>query len=148
MVYNAYFHSIMNYDLISWWNSSQSANIFKKQKNIIIIITGCRSSDWRRDLFNSLKILPLQPQYILSLLLFTVNNKNKFKYNSDIKHIKSTQKSNFHQPSSNLSLYQKGVCSIIIKMFNHLPEGIKNFSDNLQHFESALKNYLLTLSTL
>lgn len=30
-------------------------------------------------------------------------------------------------------------------MFNNLPEGIKNVSDNLQQFESALKNYLLTL---
>ena len=77
-----------------------------------------------------------------------VNNKNKFKYNYDINHIKTTQKSNFHQPSSNLSLYQKGVCLIVIKMSNNLPEGIKNFSDNLQQFESALKNYLLILSTL
>jgi len=56
MIYNAYFHSIMNFRLISWWNSSQSAKIFKTQKNIIIIITGCRSRDWCRDLFNSLKI--------------------------------------------------------------------------------------------
>jgi len=54
MVYYAYFNSITNYGLISWWNSSQSAKIFKTQKNIIIITTRCRSRDWCRDLFNSL----------------------------------------------------------------------------------------------
>jgi hypothetical protein len=75
----------MNYGLIFWGNSSQSAKIFKIQKkNIIRSITGCRSRDTSRDLFKNLKILPLQSQYILSLLLFVVNNKNKFKLNSDV----------------------------------------------------------------
>jgi hypothetical protein len=74
MVYHAYFHSIMNYGLIFWGISSHSVNIFKIQKNIIRIIRGGIS----RDLFKKLKILPLQQQYILSLLLFVVYNKNKF----------------------------------------------------------------------
>jgi len=45
VVYYAYFHSIMNYGLISRWNSSQSAKMFKIKKNKIMIITGCRSTD-------------------------------------------------------------------------------------------------------
>ena len=45
-------------------------------------------------------------QYILSLLLFVVSSKNKFKLNSDVCNINNRQKYNFHQPSSNLSLYQ------------------------------------------
>jgi hypothetical protein len=59
----------MNYGLIFWENSSHSANIFKIQKNIIRIIIGCGSKDLCRDLCKNLKILPLQSQYILSLLL-------------------------------------------------------------------------------
>jgi hypothetical protein len=57
IVYYAYFNSVVNYGLIFWGNSSHSIKIFKIQKNIII--------------------LPLQSQYILSLLLFVVDNKNK-----------------------------------------------------------------------
>ena len=44
--------------------------------------------------------------------------------------------------SSNLSLYQKEVYSIGIKVFNSLPQGIKNLSGNPETFKSALKNYL------
>jgi hypothetical protein len=60
MVYCTYFPSIMNYGLIFWGNSSHSAKIFKRQKNIIRIITGFRRKGSCKDLFKNLKILPLQ----------------------------------------------------------------------------------------
>jgi hypothetical protein len=141
MVYYAYFHSIMSYGLIFWGNSSHSSNIFSIQKTIIRIITGCRK-DSCRILFKQLKILPLQSQYILSVLLFVINNKNKFKKISDVHHINTRQKNNFYQPSSDLSPYQKGVYSTGIKMFNHLPSSIKNLGDNPKQFKSALRKYL------
>jgi hypothetical protein len=48
------------------------------------IITGCRSRYSCRNVFKNLKIIPLQSLYILS---FVVNNKNKFKLNSDVYNI-------------------------------------------------------------
>jgi hypothetical protein len=78
MVYCAYFNSIVNYGLIFWGNSSHSLKMFKIHKIVIGIITGCTSRDSCRDLFKNLKILPLQSQYMISLLLFVVDNKNKF----------------------------------------------------------------------
>ena len=45
MVYDAYFHSIMNYRLIFLEKCSHSANIFKIQKNIIRFTAQCRNSD-------------------------------------------------------------------------------------------------------
>jgi hypothetical protein len=62
--------------------------MFKIQKKIIRIIAGCRSRGSCRDLFNNLKILPLPLQYTLSLLQFVVNNRDKFKLNSDVHNIK------------------------------------------------------------
>jgi hypothetical protein len=121
MVYYACFHSIMNCGLIFWGNSSNSTKILNIQKNIIRSITGCRSRDSCRDLLKNLKIVPLHSQYILSLLSFVVNSKNKFQSNSDFCHIYTRQKCNFHHRSSNLSLYQIGVHSIGI-----LPQNIKN----------------------
>jgi hypothetical protein len=52
------------------------------------------------------------------------------------------QKYNYHLPSSNLSLYQKGVYFTGIKVFNNLPQSIKNLSKDTKQFKSALKNYL------
>jgi hypothetical protein len=51
------------------------------------------------------------------------------------------QKYNYHLPS-NLSLYQKGVCFTGIKVFNNLPQSIKNLSNETEQFKSASKNYL------
>jgi hypothetical protein len=70
------------------------------------------------------------------------NNKNKFKLNSDIHYLNTGQKYNFHQPPSNLLLFQKGVCSSDMKVFNNLLQSIVNLSDNPKQFKSALKIYL------
>jgi hypothetical protein len=75
VVYYVCFHSVINYGLIFWEKFPHSANIFNMQKNIIRITTGCRRKDSCRDLFKDLKILPLQSQYILPIILF-INNKN------------------------------------------------------------------------
>jgi hypothetical protein len=109
----AYFHSITDYRLTFWRNSPHSTKTVKIQKNIIRITTGYRSKDSFRHLSKNLKILPLQSQYILSLLLLLANTKNKFKINSDDHHINTRQKCNFHQRPTNLSLYQRGVYSTI-----------------------------------
>jgi hypothetical protein len=52
------------------------------------------------------------------------------------------QKYNYHLPSSNLSLYQKGVYFTSIKVFNDLPQSIKNLSNDTKQFKSELKNYI------
>jgi hypothetical protein len=82
---------ILSYGLMFWGNSPHGSNIFKIQKTIIRIITGCRK-DSCRNLFKKLKILPLQSQYILSILLFVGSNKNQFKIISDVHHISTRRK--------------------------------------------------------
>ena len=72
----------------------------------------------------TLKILPLQSQYTLSLLLRAVNNKNITSANQIYHYIK------------------KGVCSTGIRVFNSLPKSIQNVSGNPKQFKSALMNYL------
>ena len=79
-----------------------------------------RSRDSRREHFKKLKILPLKSQYILSLLLFVVDNRSYFKENLDIHNIYTRTKSNLHQPLANSSTYQKGAYYYGIKVFNRL----------------------------
>jgi hypothetical protein len=79
MVHYSHFHSVITYVLIFWENSHYSNIIFRLQKIIIRIVVGIRSRDSCREHFNTLKILPLQSQYVLLLLLFVVDNGDCFK---------------------------------------------------------------------
>ena len=69
MIYYSYFHSIMNYSLVFWGNSSFSNSISKIQKRILGIIMGTGTGDYYREFFEILNIVPLQSQYILLLML-------------------------------------------------------------------------------
>jgi len=142
MVYYSYFHSVMTYGLIFWGNSHYSNIIFRLQKRIMRIIAGIRGRDSCREHFKKLKILPLQSQYILSLLLFVVDNRDYFKVNSEIHNTNTRNKLNLHPPISNLSVYQKGTYYSGIRLFNSLPSQIKDLSHNRNQFNHALKNFL------
>ena len=74
MIYYSYIHSIITYGTILWGKSPLSIDDFKIQKRIIWIMTKSRSRDSCKQLFRRLEILPLQSQYIFSVLLFVVNN--------------------------------------------------------------------------
>jgi hypothetical protein len=86
MIYFSYFHSVTNYGLLFWDNSSHSTKIFRLQKCIIRIIFGCKSRDSCRQPFKKIQILPLPSQYILTLLLFVVQNRNQFKANLELRY--------------------------------------------------------------
>jgi hypothetical protein len=48
-------------------------------------------------------------QYILSLLILVVNNRDQFLINSEIHNINTRHSSNLQLPSVNLDIYQMGV---------------------------------------
>jgi len=121
MVYYSYIHSIMTSGLIFCGNTHYSNTIFRLQKRIIRIIVEIRGTDSCREHFKKLKILPLQSQYILSLLLFVINKRDYFKVNSELHNINTRTKSNLHRPIPNLSVYPKGTYYFGIKVFNSLP---------------------------
>ena len=54
-------------------------------------------------------------------------NMNQFMANSEIYHTDSRQHANFHQPSMNLTKYQKGVHCLGVKVFNMLPSDKKKY---------------------
>jgi len=89
-----------------------------------------------------LEILPLPAQYILSLLLFVIRNKNQYQVNSKIHQINTRQHANLQQPSVNATKYQKGVQCIGVKVFNMLPFYIKAEVDNPKKFKAVLQKYL------
>ena len=139
MVYFSYFHSIMSYGITFWGNSYSRINIFRIQKRIIRIMTKSNKCDTCRPLFKKLGILPLPSQYIFSLLLFVVTNKNLFLLNSQIHSIYTRYSENLHLPQTGLTMVQKGVAYSGCKIYNHLPAHIKNTSNNIPLFKKLLK---------
>ena len=83
MIQNAYFLSLLNYGIIFWGNSSYSHKGFKLQR-IARMITGSRSRDLYRDLFENINILTLPSQYIFSLSCLATANRYRFMFNSEI----------------------------------------------------------------
>jgi hypothetical protein len=136
----------VSYGLIFWGNSTDSDDTFKIQKRIIRIIMNSNKNASCRELFRKLNILPLQSQYIYSILLFITKNKDQFSPKSHIHMINTRHNNNLYAPAANLTLYQKGVYYSGIKIFNHLPTTIKNLSDDRNKFQIALRKFLLYIS--
>jgi hypothetical protein len=143
MICFSYVHSVMTYGIIFWGNSPHSIHIFRLQKRITRITTNSRGRDSCRDLYRKLKILPLQSQYIFSLLLFMAKNREQIKSNSEIHGISTKHNNNSHYPICSLKTFQKGTHYLGIKVFNNLPPSIKNLSHDTKQFRSALKRFLL-----
>jgi hypothetical protein len=107
---------------------------------------GARSNVSCRGFFKLLKILPLSAQYIYSLLVFVVINRNLFLDNEELHTIKTRYSFNLHPPLAHLTNCQKGVYYAGIRVFNHLPISIKSIANEIKVFKKALKRFLLDKS--
>jgi len=144
MIYFSYAHSVLSDGIIFWAIRTHHTNsIFKIQKRIIRIITNSSSRNTCRQLFKHLQILSLPSQYIFSLLVFVIKNRDFFQSNSEIYNLNTRYNRNLHLPSTNLTSVQKGVLFSGSKIYNHLPSNIKALSNDAKCFKTALKNYLI-----
>jgi hypothetical protein len=142
MIYYSYVHSILSYSIILGGNSHLSESIFKIQKRIIGVIASLDMYDSCRELLKKFQILPLQSQYIFSLLVFVIKNKSYFTSNSDIHDINTRYNHNLYLPSTNLTSVHKGVLFSGSKIYNHLSLNIKMHSKDIKHFKFLLRIYL------
>jgi len=146
MIYFASFYSVTNYGLIFWGNSSDSNKIFLAQKKIVRIMTGSRPKTSCKPLFQSLGILTITSQYILSLMKFLPQNQEKFTSNIKGHIINTRNKLKLHKPISNVTLYQRGVYYMSIRVFTKLPDCIAKLVENKKSFISTLRQYLVSKS--
>jgi len=131
VIYYTFFHLVMSYGIILWGNSSHSSIIFIIKKKVIRIIEGCGNRVSCRNLFKKLQILPLTSQYMSSLLMFVVQNKNLFLTNNENHNLDTRQRNNLFLPQANLTIYQKEAYYLgEKKKFNNLPSEIKNVAGN------------------
>jgi len=106
--YAFFFHSVMSYGIIFWGISCHSSIIFRLQKMAIRIMGGCGNRVLCRNLFKKLQISPLTSQYMLSLSMFVVQNKNIFLTNNENHNLDTRHRNNLYCPQANLTIYRKG----------------------------------------
>jgi hypothetical protein len=141
--YFSFAYSVITYGIRFWGNSSYSEDIFKIQKRVIRKIMNSSKTAFCRQVFKDLNVLPIQSQYIFSILLFATKNKDQFLSNSQVHTINTRQTSDLYVPTANLTIYRKGVHYSGIKIYIHLPTAIKELSGDKNKFKLALKKYLL-----
>jgi hypothetical protein len=146
MVYFASFHSVINYGLICWGNSTNVQRVFRVQRKAIRIMSGVGIRASCRGLFRKPNILPVACQYIFSLMLFVVANQNKFQTNLTVHDRNTRNRNQFYSPSSTTSCFQKGVFHSGIRIFNSLPDNISSLRYDRVQFRKELWKYLITHS--
>ena len=109
-------------------------------------MTGSSPRTSCKPLFQSLGILTVPCQYILSLINFVLQNKERFTPNIDVHNFNTRSKLKLHKPVSSLTLYQKGVYNMSIRIFNKLPEYIINLAGNKKFLLSTLRQYIVSKS--
>jgi hypothetical protein len=142
VIYFVHIHSIISYGIIFGGSSYYANKVFTFQKKSIRILTNTRPRHSGRKTFKNIEIMTLYSQYIYSLVLYTVNNKHLFDTNNEIHKYKTKNKKNLYLPVANLSKFNKGAYISGIKVFNHLPQNIKDLTDNQTNFKSTLKRFL------
>ena len=105
--------------MIFWGNSTDTSKVSLPQKKIIRIMAGINTRITCRPLFRNFRILTVSPQYILFLINFQLITWNilysTIKCTLNLKVVES-----LHMPQTNLSLYQKGVHYMGVKIFTKL----------------------------
>jgi hypothetical protein len=126
MIYFAYFHSLLEYGIAFWGNSTKSVKVFKLQKRVIRLTTGNNVRTSCRPLLPMLGIMTLPSQYIFSLMRFLSRNLEFSTFNSTI---------------HNYNIYQKGLHYESVGVFNKLPHNITELILHNKSFLTKLKNY-------
>jgi hypothetical protein len=78
LIYFAQVHSVISYGIIFGGSSTRAHKVFIMRKRIIRIVTNTKPRESCRKIFKMMGIMTLYSQYIYSLLLFIINNKNLF----------------------------------------------------------------------
>ena len=107
MIYFTCVHSIISHSVIFLGNSSHSKIIFKILKRIIGVIMNSSSRNSCHDLLKKLNILLPQSQYIFSLLILVIKNRDLLRSNSEVHNIRRRYNSDLHLPIANLTVLQK-----------------------------------------
>ena len=138
MAYFAYFHSIIRYGIIFWGNATNSCKVFLK-KNGWGGNKNCLEQNQEHLVevcLGKLEILPVPCQYILSLILFIIDNPNNFQTSLEIHGLHTRSKNQLFVPISTLTSVHKGITYSDIKIYDSLLTNILNLKNDRRQFKN------------
>ena len=94
-----------------------------------------------KGLFRRLELLPVLCQYILSLMLFFIDNPNNFQTVAEVRGLCTRSKNQLFIPNTNLRGVQKGITYSAIKIYNSLPITILSLKNDRKRFKNELHRY-------
>jgi hypothetical protein len=89
-----------------------------------------------RDLFRRLEILPVLCQYILSLMLFIMDNPNNFQTVSEVHGLQTRSENQLFIPNTHITTVQKGITYCAIKIYDSLPSNILSLKNDRKRFKN------------
>ena len=104
------------------------SNLKKKKGNKNYVWS--RTKNIFRGWFRKLEILPVPCQYILSVLLFIIDNPNNYQAGLEVHRLHTRSKNQHFIPNANLTSVQKGITFPGIKIYNSLPKNILSPKNN------------------
>lgn len=139
--YHGYVSSVLNYGLIIWGNSSYAIQAFRVQKKCIRTICNAHWMDSCRPLFKKYKILPLPSLYIRDICLLVHRYPEYFKKVSEYSTRTTRYPNKLLVPNCALQIYKKNVYFMAIKIYNKLPDSLKQLPYN--QFKKILTSWIL-----
>lgn len=144
ITYYAYAYAWLSYGISLWGNSTDIHSLFVLQKKLIRIIANIEQTDSCKPYFQQYQILTLPSIYILETCKFVRKHPNfytKRKDNTAPYQFRYNNKLNL--PNSRMTLHSNSPYVMSIKIFNKVPELIKQ-QINDKTFSKLLKQFLLS----
>ena len=141
-IYYAQFQSKIRYGIILWGRSTECVKIFRIQKKVIRMITGLNRGESCKQKFKDLGILTVASLYVFEVLCYMKKHCKNIPQNSAIHDHNTRRKKDLHTQACRTSSSQTSVINTGIKLFNHLPPGLKHIQE-FKQFRKKLKLHLL-----
>lgn len=143
IIYYANFESVLRYGIIFFGQSAQIDRLFIIQKRVLRSMLKLPPKESCRGRFKASSIMTVTAIYIQEILLFTFKNKNYFNEYLQTSTY-NTRNFQFIYPRHHLTITEKNVNYSCIKIFNRLPQEIKDLL-NLNQFKKKIYNLLVDL---
>lgn len=140
-IYYSLAYSHISFSIMCWGLATERDRVFICQKKLIRLIFGLKPGESCFKIFKSNKLLTTPSIYIYKCLCFVKRNLHLFKTTSSY-HNYSTRRNDLVLPLHNSMLYEKSPSYSCIKLYNSLPEELKN-SQNFNSFKSKIKKILV-----
>lgn len=146
VTYYAYAHAWLSYGVIMWGNSTDAPTLFTTQKKLLRILVNIDQTDSCKPHFIKLNILTLPSIYILEICKFAHTHKHFYTTRGDIQtSFTLRHKTRLNLPASRLRIHSSSPLVMSIKIYNKLPEQLRN-EKKIHLFTQKLKKLLLRKS--